>query len=255
MRFFALAVVLATVAPGTLGLNCSSFDPQQIKIITFDTFAALMATEASLSTNIQTLLPELNASAVQAFVQDWVGVYGSYFGTSFNPATQAPEPFTWVIRTGLVEVLTNFGLITQYPVGSSVFELLAVSWAHLTPWPNTAKVLRLLQSKYLVAALSNGDHDTLVTATSAFFPEVQLAGVYSSDYPVGVFKPLPGIYEQVANEYGFGSVLHVAGSSVDAWGARSYGIYAALLGEAPQPGPQPCFLLKDITYLPAVMGL
>lgn len=256
MRVLALAfTLLLAAAPGARALNCSSFDPSQIKIITFDTFAALMDTGTSLVNNVQTLLPQLNASQVNAFVGEWVGVYGSYFGDTFDPSTQGPEPFTWVVRTGLTSILAGLGLGEQYPQGSPEFELLAASWSHLTPWPNTAKVLRQLQSRYVVAALSNGDHDTLTTATSTFFPVVQLDAVYSSDYPVGAFKPLAAIYAQVAEEYGMGAVLHVAGSAIDAWGARSYGIYAALLHESPQPGPQPCFTLPDITGLPAVMGM
>lgn len=63
----------------------------------------------------------------------------------------------------------------------------------------------------------------LTIATSVFFPTLTVDAVYSSDYPVGVFKPLPGIYAQVAEQYGMEAVLHVAGSAIDAFGARSYG--------------------------------
>jgi hypothetical protein len=60
---------------------------------------------------------------------------------------------------------------------------------------------------------------------------------------------------QVLKNFAPEEVLHVAGSGIDALGARSFGIFAALSWSQPEPGPQPCFVLKNITDLPAVFGL
>jgi FMN phosphatase YigB (HAD superfamily) len=227
----AFAVIL--LSTGATAIDCSQFN----------------------ASNIEIILPQLNSTQVDNIVNDWMGEYGYYFGDTFNATTQTPEPFTWVIRTGLTKILTTYGLIDEIPTGSPVFEDLCASWGHLTPWSGTVQALQKLQTRYKIAALSNGDRNTLVTATSVFFPTLAMNGWYSSAYPVGAFKPAPQIYAQLAEEYGIDRVVHVAGSAIDAFGARSYGLFNALLQDTPMKGPQPCWPLKDITYLPAVFGL
>jgi FMN phosphatase YigB (HAD superfamily) len=223
--------------------------------VTFDVFAALMQTEASLTAGVAGVLgARANASTVAQLVDGWLGYYGSYMVAGrdlFNASTQGPEPFQWVIRGGLEALLAQLAL----PVapGSAAFEALCECWGDLVPFANTSATLALLGSRVLVAALSNGDEGTLRNATRIFQPP--LHATYSSDYPVGAFKPNARIYEQVVAEFGADAVLHVAGSPVDAWGARSYGIYSAFLHEeAPLPGPQPCWLLGDISEVPGILG-
>lgn len=233
-------------------LNCSLFDPKQIEIITFDVFAALMDTPESLLATVGSLLPTLNNNQTMQFIDDWITVYGNYFGMTFNNQTQLPQPFPWVIRKGLVFALTNAGLYAQNPQGSPTFEQLALAWSKLTPWDDTLQTLQTLQNAgFKVAALSNGDKQTLTNATNVFLPNLQVDYVFSSDYPVGVFKPNARIYAQVQPyvHYNMEAHLHVAGSSIDALGARSFGIFAALVDEEPMPGVQPCFLIKSLSDL------
>ncbi len=59
---------------------------------------------------------------------------------------------------------------------------------------------------------------------------------------------------QVAEAFGIDHVMHVAGSGIDGFGARSYGLFNTLLYDHADPGPQPCFVLSNITQLPAVLG-
>lgn len=154
--------MLALVAlPASSALECSQFNASSIKIITFDVFAALMNTYPSLLSNVGTMIPQANASVVESIVGDWVGVYGDWFGRVFNASTQQPQPFIWVVRTGLTSILAAHGLANDIPTDSPQFNALCAAWAHLNPWPSTAKVLRQLQSRYKVAALSNGDHDSV----------------------------------------------------------------------------------------------
>jgi len=50
--------------------------------------------------------------------------------------------------------------------------------------------------------------------------------------------------------------IHIAGSGVDAGGARQFGIFSGLLYDNPPvSGPQPCFRLNSISELPAKFGL
>lgn len=237
-------------------LNCSTFDPKEIKMITFDTFAALMQTPESLLANLGYLLPQLTPDQVTNFTIGMIDTYGDYFGLTFDPATQQPEPFPWVINLAVTQQLEAFGLNTTILPGSPTFQALTQTWSQLTPWPQTLETLQLLQANgYLVAPLSNGDAETLINATNIFRPQVVMNEIYSSDYPIGAFKPLPAMYAQLANQWGIEHVLHVAGSAIDAFGARSYGLYNALLRDTPQEGPQPCWTLANITMLPAVLGI
>jgi phosphoglycolate phosphatase-like HAD superfamily hydrolase len=243
-------------------LNCSTFNATNIRLITFDVFAALMDTPTSLLTNVGAALPALSAAEVESFVNDWLDAYGLWFGKTF-PANALPQPFPWVISDGLSAILAARNLSSSVPQGSPTWNALMTSWSRLTPWDGVADTLAKLQKHgFRVAALSNGDTDTLRNATSIFAqhqPPVYMdEGPFSSDWPLGAFKPLPQIYYQ-ALPYVNGnnaSYLHVAGSPIDAWGARSAGLFAALSnGEPPMAGLQPCFLLANLTMLPAVLGI
>ena len=82
-----------------------------------------------------------------------------------------------------------------------------------------------------------------------------MAYIFSSDYPVGAFKPSMEMYHQVLQRYPATEVLHVAGSPIDARGAREAGLFSALLHSEPASGLQPCFVLANITMVPPVLGL
>lgn len=248
----------APIAP----LNCSSFNASAIKLITFDVFAALMDTPDSLVTNVAAVFPSFSQDQLQSFVGDWLDAYGFWFGKTF-PSNALPEPFPWVIENSLVTILASRNL--SVPRGSPTWDQLVSSWARLAPWQGVADTLHVLQQNgYKVAALSNGDAATLRQATSVFAqhsPPVYMdACPFSSDWPLGAFKPLPQIYYQALAALGGNSssphYLHVAGSSIDAYGARSAGLFAGLSnGETPMPGPQPCFVIANLTMLPAVLGI
>ena len=81
---------------------------------------------------------------------------------------------------------------------------LVATWGELTPWPGTGETLQLLQSKGIfLAPLSNGDYATLLHAVKVFLPQANLTHtVFSSDYPVGAFKPAAAIYAQVTARRG-----------------------------------------------------
>jgi hypothetical protein len=49
-------------------LDCSTFDPKEVKLITFDVFAALMDTMASLTAAIERIAPGLQDDKVRATV-------------------------------------------------------------------------------------------------------------------------------------------------------------------------------------------
>ncbi len=107
-RPFALLAVMLAAVPQVHAMNCSTFNPKSITAVTFDVFAALMSTATSLSSSIDTLIPSLNASQTEAFLGDWFDAYGNAFGKTFTlEETNGLEPFQYVIRTSLIEILVR----------------------------------------------------------------------------------------------------------------------------------------------------
>lgn len=110
---------------------------------------------------------------------------------------------------------------------------------------------------FTIAPLSNGDRGTLSSAVSVFTAPVQFSCIFPSVFPVGVLKLQPAMYEQVLMQnYAISEVLHVAGSHTDGAGARDAVFFSELLREQLQEGDnEPCFVLADITGMPAVLGI
>lgn len=85
-----------------VALDCSTFDPEKIELITFDVFAALMDLYTSLYRNVAKLVPSLSQSQVKELVDVWVGKYGVYAGKAFSAnQTDGQEPFYYVTSHNL----------------------------------------------------------------------------------------------------------------------------------------------------------
>lgn len=237
-------------------ISCSQFDPKSIKLITFDVFAALMDLDTSLIVSVTKILPTWSSDQVKVFVSHWENAYGNLAGTVFDESVTGSQPFQWMLNTTLTSILES--------MSSSVTDdervLLIQAWGILTPWVNTQEVLtQLYNANFTLGALSNGDRGTLTTAMKVFLPAVKFTYIFPSDFPTaGSFKPDAAMYHQIKTTTGITAteMLHVAGANIDGWGARNAGLLSALLGRIPYPQlPLPCFMLKDITELPAVLGL
>ena len=232
-------------------IPCSSLNVSTLTVVTFDLFGALMLTESSLEHSISTLIPSLSSKQVNRFTDQWLDAYASYFGKSF-PSSLTHQPFQWVIRTSLVRILESFQLSKMIPEGSPTFEALVSSWGNLQPRPDATELLVKLSKKYQLGLLSNGDSDTLRSALRVFPPSVNVPLIFSSDYPVNCFKPCSDMYAQAlaAVNGDRRKVLHVAGSTFDTHGARTFGIYSgALDSSAKHTTPEPCFAFDDIKEL------
>ena len=239
---------------------CPDFSADAIQLVTFDVFAALMSTVTSLTASVAAAIPELSAPAdASAFTSDWVNFYGSNANATFTPSQTGPlEPFPFVIRSGLSSALASRSLSAAYPPGSTAFEGLALAWARLTPWPDTAAALAPLSRRFQLGSLSNGDSETLRNATAVLLPGAPFTYQFGSDYPGGTFKPNPANYARVLAATGLTGrqVLHIAGSPSDAVQARLSGLQAGLVRNTalPAPNPQPCFVLSDLSTVPALLN-
>eukprot|EP00052_Salpingoeca_macrocollata_P005538 m.47993 g.47993 ORF g.47993 m.47993 type:complete len:271 (+) comp14915_c1_seq1:52-864(+) len=249
--------VLALLATHGHALDCSEFDPAKIKLVTFDVFAALMDIFSSLYRNVPKAAPFLSPGQATTFADAMVAAYGKYNDHVFTrEETMGMQPFVFVANQSIAKIAADMKLQQQIPVDGPVFKALMAAWSNLIPWPGTGDVLSLVASKMKIGPLSNGDADTLARATSIFKAQnVTMSYIFSSNFPVGAFKPQPAMYAQLPQISGLqpNEILHVAGAPGDGRGAREYGLFSALLHNPPLPGEQPCFLLKNITLLPAVL--
>lgn len=170
--------------------------------------------------------------------------------------TGGVEPFQYVTNTSLVALIHSMQL--AIPVDSPAFVDLLACWSQLQPWPGVASTLAAVAHAGIrVAPLSNGAAYILKQAWISAFPSIPLHEVFSSDWPVGAFKPQPAMYQQLLTNTGLApsQVLHVAGAPIDAQGGRQAGVYTALAWNAPLPGLPPCFVLANITSLVQVLQL
>eukprot|EP01040_Poterioochromonas_malhamensis_P001238 gene1238-1313_t len=236
-------------------ISCDTFDPKKIKLVTFDVFAALMDLDSSLLKSVAEIMPGWSSDQVSTVVSKWESGYSSYAGTVFDESVTGPSPFQWMLKTTLDSILKELNLT----VTDEEYAALIAAWSKLIPWPGTQGVLeQIYAANFTIGALSNGDKGTLTNAMTVFQPTVKFTYIFSSDFPVGSFKPDEAMYDQVLYGQGYTAeeILHVAGASQDGWGARKAGLYSALLRSRQYPlPPHPCFLLDDITDLPAVLGL
>ena len=265
-RLLCFAALLASCTPSIANVPCSALSsPGTLRIVTFDVFAALMQTEASLNNATASAIPQASSSDVTTIVNNWINCYGSYASppSPFDPTSQTPQPFPWVMHRCLWQALNTSGYGVSDGPGTPAFATLVLAWSTLTPYDGTAAALQqLANAGLLLGALSNGDRQALANATSVFLPGVRFWRVFPSDYPVGVFKPDADMYAQVAHaaaEMGWGpdAILHAAGSPTDAQGARKYGLLSVLIahGNSPDPPPDPCAVFQDISSLPGYLNV
>jgi HAD superfamily hydrolase (TIGR01493 family) len=218
----------------------------------------------SMIENVAEILPALSSSQVKNIVYDWENAYGGASNSRFEESVTGAFPFSWHISTTLQPILDKHGIF----VSRSEFHQLLQAWGDLTPWTNTqATMEKILANNISIAVLSNGDYKTLSNAVTYFPDSVHFSHIFGSDFPAGVFKPQHDIYDQAKTVgYDISEILHVAGGSTDASGARDAGLFSALAhstsfqhralsSTGDVDGTTPCFTLDDISKVTEILGL
>lgn len=218
--------------------------------------------------NVAKILPNMAASDVNSLVLQWEYAYADKANSVFKEEETGAFPFSHLISTSLASIAKSMNVALT----RSQFSDLVQSWGALTPWKGTQETLEILANANItLGTISNGDRYTLQSAMSVFKPPVSIKHIFVSDFPIGAFKPQPEMYYQ-ALTVGFKAdeVIHVAGGSTDASGARDGGLFSAYLqahvnpfeakrklsgSNATQSNTAPCFVLNDISELPAILGL
>jgi len=240
-------------------ISCSEFDKKNIKLVTVDVFAALTLLDESLFRNIAQILPNITRQQVEGVVGDWENVYGDHLGLSFDVNVTGVHPFRWMLNQSLPQILQQNNITED--INATTITNLIDSWGNLILRPSAKSTfMNLSNAGYLVGPLSNGDDEIVSHAFSALSPEVKPAYVFTSDYPVMCFKNCTGMYHNVLNVSGFSvnEVLHVAGSMYDGRGARTAGLFSAVLKPDSHhrhnnTANYPCFILNDLSDLLSIL--
>ncbi len=137
------------------------------------------------------------------------------------------------------------------------------AWHRLHPWSEAAEGLSRLKSKFVVAALSNGNISLLTN--TAKFGGLPWDCVLSSEL-AGCYKPDHRVYRRAAELLGLpcNKVLMVAAHAADLRGAKGAGLATALAaspdefgpGRARDVDPNPEFDLfaQDFNHLSKILG-
>lgn len=189
-----------------------------IRLVTFDVYTALVDLEGSLTPVVCHTLGLAEADA-RAFVRLWRRTQRE--GTLIsNSLLKGRIPFERLTHLALDHALRSFGVEADAKGRAA----LVGAWNRLALWPEARAVVDAVRERgYTVAVLSNGDDAML----HALLDHVGLAfdHVFSGEQ-AGVYKPHPRIYYVPLEALGLTSqnVLHVAGSALDAMGAKAAGL-------------------------------
>jgi FMN phosphatase YigB (HAD superfamily) len=294
VKWLIIALPLAANVCNALGAPTSATAPDfsEVEVITFDFYAALMDTEASLKENARPILAKdengrnMTRKEVDDFVSAWAKQYSGYVGVV--NALQRNEALEWddkdlfkvMLNTTLQQSCMERHVVLRLDTKAALIE----SWKHLRPWQNTTRMLRALhaartkdgQRRFRLAALSNADVEFLRGGCVDLEAE---AGITFDAYlgcdglgvgGVCLFKPEPAFYNQtkaLVRNAGLSwqrKVLHVAGAQYDANGAKAFGLRTIWNANSTSPvffdytgtGKNvPEVILHEIGELPRVLGI
>lgn len=215
-------------------------------LITFDVYAALFDYKGSLTPVLTRVLSD--KAPVPEILGSWRSAQLAIAGSS-NVLPRGRVPFREATRLALDYALGCHGAACDVPTRNALVR----AWDELQPWPEVPGVLTSLSNRgSRLALLSNGDVDMLDALASRL--PVSFDYILSSQQ-AGKYKPHPDIYALATGESGLPpeSILHVAGSAMDALGAKSFGLACAWSNRASEPPLDPA-LLPDVD-MPDLRGV
>lgn len=215
-------------------------------LITFDVYAALFDFRGSLTPVLTDALGD--KAPVSAIMSSWRSAQLSIAGSS-NVLPRGRIPFREATRLALDYALGSHGAACDVATRNALVR----AWDELEPWPEVPGVLTSLSKRgSRLALLSNGDVDMLDALASRL--PVSFEYILSSQQ-AGKYKPHPDIYALATQETGLAPdrILHVAGSALDALGAKSFGLACAWSNRASEPPLDPA-LLPDVD-MPDLRGV
>lgn len=216
------------------------------RIVTFDFYTALVDYERSLVQVVRAACDDSVDAA--ALTRAWRAKQLEWAQLS-NSLQRGRVPFRECTRRALVYTLARAG--RSLPAAKT--DALVAAWDSLVPWPEAPATLAEIRARgYPIAVMSNGDEAMLRAGAKGV--GVAFDHFFASDR-AGVYKPHPAMYALPAQTLGCApaEVLHVAGSGIDAMGAKLAGLRCAWSnrGNEPPMSPQtpPDHEMRDLAGL------
>jgi 2-haloacid dehalogenase len=215
--------------------------------ITFDVFAALFDLKSSLIPGLRRILSEHGSSvAAEDFYKIWRETQLRY--SQINTLlSKGHVPFERLTEYSLVYAEKRFGVELAKPERQAMVR----GWQELKPFPEVITTLQKVKDLgYRIALLSNGDRLALRELAGRL--DVDFDAIFSAE-DAGVYKPHPSIYKQAVTRWRSrpARVMHVAGSSTDATGAKCAGLVTAWVNRDGLPQDQ---LHYQADYVLASLG-
>jgi 2-haloacid dehalogenase len=220
------------------------------RLVTFDFYTALVDCTSTIASAVSAVMGE--RVDARAFARAWRTRQLEWAQWS-NSLQRGRIPFRECTRRALVSTLQQEGV----PLNAAQSDELVAAWDRLEPWPEADASLAAIRSRgYPIAVLSNGDEAMLRSGVVAF--DVSFDHVFASDR-AGAYKPHPAMYALPSHALGIdpADVLHVAGSGVDAMGAKLAGLRCVWSNRRGEPGVDdavtPDAQIRDLSGLVALL--
>lgn len=168
----------------------------EIKALTFDVFGTVVEWRDGIVREAEKLGRSKGIDADWGrFADEWRGRYRP----ALNKVRRGEMPWTKLDvlhRMNLDDVLEAFGVTG---LGEAEIEDLNRAWERLDPWPDSVEGLKRLKSRFIIAAMSNGNVSLMVNlARYAGLPWDMVLGSELARH----FKPDPKVYRTGADLLG-----------------------------------------------------
>ena len=229
------------IFPTAMSLGVSGSNPaaaqsevaNSVKALTFDVFGTVVDWRSSIIREGQLL------SARKGFEIDW-GEFADNWRAGYGPAMNRVRTgeLPWTKIDDLHRMILDELVIEHGLVGLSEGELddFNRAWHRLSPWPDTVAGLNRLNTKYVIATLSNGNVALLTNmAKNAGLPwDAVLSAELAKHY-----KPDPEAYLTAADLLGLSpeQVMMVAAHPGDLRAAARTGLRTAYVVRPLEQGP------------------
>ena len=231
-----------------------SFDPADVRAITFDLYGTLLDLEATFAPAFDGFLKDKGAGVDAAeFVRTWEWAY-LHEGMVDTFIGGSRTPFEQLRRTTLSQVLTRAGIQHSR---EEIEDLLAVR-ATPTLFPDVVESLTAMKERYTLSVLSNGDLAVLERIVSTL--DIPVHRTISVEQ-AGCYKPDLRVYRRAAEllEVEAGGILHVAAHAWDIRAAQTVGMKGAYIDRhnipfAPYTDHRPEIETANLPELAAILS-
>ncbi len=230
----------------------ASFDLAQIEAIVFDVIGTLVDEDGTWASTAEQLAIEAGLGAPTDLHKRWVELLDG----RMNAVICGEQP--WQPHRQLVIVSANDAIASLGGTTSSVTSALVSSIdREYLAWPDVADATATLRQERLIAAVSNGDLDSLarLSNTNSISWDIAL-----STAAVQTFKPAPAAYQYAISTLSIdpARTLFVASHPWDLRAAAEHGFRTAYIARpgADRPSQEDHFDLaaEDLSALPGLLS-